>query len=70
MDSSQTIEQKRNHYSQEIARRTPPQSRHDEYMCNMYQGLLDNIEWFLMFGGSPRVEVPELRDGLEDKSAQ
>jgi CRP-like cAMP-binding protein len=58
--NSRTIEEKREHYLQEIARRTPPKNNHDEYMLNVYTRLLDEIEWFLMFGGSPRIEVPDL----------
>lgn len=65
MDSSRTIEQKRDIYLQEIARRTPPQSHHEEFLRNVYQGLLDDVEWFLIFGGSPRTEVPELIHDLK-----
>jgi len=69
VDSLQTIEQKMTHYQQEMTRRTPPQTSQDEYMRNVYQGLLQEIEWFLMNGGSPRAEVPELINRSGDKSA-
>jgi uncharacterized membrane protein len=67
VDSLQTIEQKRDHYHQEMTRRTPPRSRQDEYMRNVYEGLLQEIEWYLIIGGSPRAEVPKLKSGSEDK---
>ncbi len=56
---SRTIEQKRE-YLQEIAHRTPPQGDRDELLCKVYKGLLRDIEWFLIFGGSRLAEVPEL----------
>lgn len=59
MDRTRTIEQKRDLYLQEIARRTPPQSHHDAFLRHVYQGLLNDVEWFLMFGGSLWTEVPE-----------
>ena len=65
MEYSRTIEQKRSFYLQEIARRTPPQSHHEAFLRHVYQGLLDEVEWFLMFGGSPRTEVPELTHDLK-----
>lgn len=65
MDSSRTIDQKRDIYLQEIARRTPPQSHHEAFLLNVYQGLLNDVEWFLMFGGSPWTEVPELNNDLK-----
>ncbi len=60
IDDTWTIERKREHYLQEIARRTPPRDHHDTFMRDVYQRLLDDVEWLLMFGGSPRVEVPDL----------
>ena len=53
------VEQKREHYLKEIARRTPPRNQHDEFMREVYQRLLDDIEWFLRFSGSRITEVPE-----------
>jgi len=59
MDGSWTIEKKREHYLQEIACRTPPGSQHEKFVLEVYQRLLDDIEWFLQFGGSQMTEVPE-----------
>ena len=59
MDCLWTIDQIRESYLQEIARKTPPRNNHDEFMLEVYQRLLDDIEWFLQFGGSHVTEVPE-----------
>jgi hypothetical protein len=53
-----TIKQKRDHYLQEIARRASPCNHQDEFKRDVYQGLLDSIDWVLMFGGSLMTTVP------------
>ncbi len=45
MDGKQTIEQKREHYLQEVARRTPPRNHHEVVMLEAYQRLLRDIDY-------------------------
>ena len=59
MYRSSPIKKKREHYIQEIGRRTPPRNHNDEFMLDVCQRRLDDIEWFLWFSGSWITEVPE-----------
>ena len=58
MDDSQLIEQKREQYLQEIARRVPTQNHHDKFMVEVYQRLLEDIDWFIRFDSSQVTTAP------------